>query len=84
LHFGFCWFLLPSFGGERGAKMPEDFVAGPRIHFGRKWTTIDDESRLNLTVILHGTTQTRCIILPKVADNALISLHNIFCPFFRS
>ena len=37
------------------AKM-EDFVAGPRIHFGWKWTTMVDESTLNLTVILHGIT----------------------------
>ena len=34
----------------------EDFVAGPRIHFGWKWTTMVDESMLNLTVILHGIT----------------------------
>jgi hypothetical protein len=31
----------------------EDFVAGPRIHFGWK---MDNESMLNLTVILHGIT----------------------------
>jgi hypothetical protein len=63
----------------------EDFVAaGPRIHFGWKWTTMVDESTLNLTVILHGTTQTRCIILPKATDNALITLNNISGPFFRS
>ena len=44
-------------------KSVEDFVAGPRIYFGWKWTTMVDESTLNLTVILHGTTQTRSIIL---------------------
>ena len=31
------------------------FVAGPRT-FGRKWTTMVDESTLNLMVILHGIT----------------------------
>ncbi len=60
------------------------FIAGPRIHFEVKWTTMVDESTLNLTVILHGTTQTRCIILPKATDNALITLNNISWPFFRS
>jgi hypothetical protein len=49
-----------------------------------KWTTMVDESTLNLTVILHGTTQTRCIVVPKANGNALITLHNISCPFFRS
>ena len=44
----------------------------------------DDESTLNLTVTLHSTTQTRCIILPKATDNALTTLCNVFCPFFRS
>jgi len=29
-----------------------------------------DESTLDLTVILHGTTLTRSIILPKATDNA--------------
>ena len=53
-------------------------------HIGRKWTTMVDESTLNLTVILHGTTQTRCIVVPKANGNALITLHNISCPFFRS
>ena len=48
----------------------EDFVNGPRIQFGRKWTTMVDESTLNLTVILHGTTQTHCIVVPKATDNA--------------
>ena len=43
-----------------------------------------DKSTLNLTVILHGTTQTRCIILSKATDNALITLNNISWPFFRS
>ena len=48
----------------------EDFVAGPRIHFEGKWTTMVDESTLNLKVILHGTTQTRCIVVHKATDNA--------------
>ncbi len=56
----------------------------PRIHFGRKWTTMVDELTLNLMVTLHGTTQTRCIIVPKATDNALTTLCNVFCPFFRS
>ena len=62
----------------------EDFVAGPRIHFGWKWTTMVDESTLDLTVTLHGTTQTRCIILPKATGNALITINNISWQFFRS
>ena len=49
-----------------------------------KGTTMVDKSTLNLTVILHGTTQTRCIILSKATDNALITLNNISWPFFRS
>jgi len=49
-----------------------------------KWTTMVDESTLNLTVSLHGTTQTRCIILPKATGNALTTLNNISCRFFRS
>jgi hypothetical protein len=43
-----------------------------------------DESTLNLTVILHGTTQTRCIVVPKAKNDALITLNNISCCFFRS
>ena len=43
---------------------------GPRIRLGWKWTTMVDESMLNLTVILHGTTQTRCIVVPKATANA--------------
>ena len=42
-----------------------------------------DESTLNLMVILHGTTQARCIVVPKAADNALRTLNNISCPGFR-
>jgi hypothetical protein len=49
-----------------------------------KWTTMVDESTLNLTVILHGTTQTRCIVVPKAKGDALITLNNISCCFFRS
>jgi len=30
-----------------------------------KWTTMVDELTLNFTIILHGTTQTRFMILPK-------------------
>jgi hypothetical protein len=36
--------------------------------------TMVDESTLDLTVILHGTTQTRCIVVPKATDNALTTL----------
>ena len=43
-----------------------------------------DESTLNLIVILHSTTQTRCIVVAKTFDNALRTLNNISCPFFRS
>jgi hypothetical protein len=35
-----------------------------------KWTTMVDESTLNLKVILHGITQTRCIVVPKATCNA--------------
>jgi hypothetical protein len=40
-----------------------------------------DELTLNLTVKLHGTTQTRCIILSKANGNAL---DNVSCHGFRS
>ena len=43
-----------------------------------------DESTLNLMVILHGTTQTRWIGVPKATDNAFRTLNNISCPFPRS
>jgi hypothetical protein len=56
----------------------------PEYILDGKWTTMVDESTLNLTVILHGTTQTRCVILPKVTNNALITINNISCLFFRS
>ena len=42
-----------------------------------------DESTLNFTVILHGTTQPRCIVVAKTAGNALGTLDNISCPCFR-
>jgi hypothetical protein len=48
-----------------------------------KWTTMVDESTLNLTVTLHSTTQTRCIVVPKAKGDALITLNNISCCFFR-
>jgi hypothetical protein len=69
------------FEENKKRKMTEDFVAGPRIHFGRKWKQMVDESTLNLTVILHGTTQTRCMIVPKANGNAL---DNVSCHGFRS
>jgi hypothetical protein len=47
---------------------------------GQRWST----NTLNFTVILHSTTQTRCIILPKVTANALITINNVSCRFFRS
>jgi len=56
------------------AKM-EDFCRWPPKHFGWKWTTMVDESTLNLTVILHGTTQTHCTIGPKAIANALSTLN---------
>ena len=38
----------------------EDFVAGPRIHFGSKMSNeMVDESTLNLTVTLHSTTHSQ-------------------------
>ena len=40
-----------------------------------------DESTLNLTVTLYGTTRTRCVILAKVNDNALITLNNVSWQF---
>ena len=43
-----------------------------------------DESTLNFTAILHGTTQTRCIVVAKTAGNALRTLNNISRPFFHS
>jgi hypothetical protein len=43
-----------------------------------------DKSTLNLTVILHGTTQTRCIVVSKATANALITLNNISWHCFRS
>ena len=49
-----------------------------------KWTTMVDESTLDLTVILHGTTQTRCIVVPKATGNALVTLNNISWQLFRS
>ena len=45
------------------------FVAGPRIHYEGKWTTMVDELTLNLTVKLRGTTQIRCIVVPKATAN---------------
>jgi hypothetical protein len=36
-----------------------------------EWST---NRTLDLTVILHGTTQTRCIILSKATDNAQPSI----------
>jgi len=47
----------------------EDFVAGPRNILEGKWTMVDIDAEFNGT--LHGTTQTRCIILLKATDNAL-------------
>jgi hypothetical protein len=43
-----------------------------------------DKSTLNLTVNLHGTTQTRCIILAKATDNAVLTLINVSWHCFRS
>jgi len=83
LHFGFCcWNLLPSFfffGDICGG-----LCRWPPNTFLRKWTTMVDELTLNFTVILHGTTQTHCFILPKVTNNALITVNNVSCLFFRS
>jgi hypothetical protein len=76
--------LVAIFGFLRKANLTEDFVVGPRIHFGRKWTTMVDESTLNLTVILHGTTQTRCMIVPNATSNSFATLDTGFCPFYRS
>ena len=42
-----------------------------------------DESTLNLTVKLHGTTQTRSIILPKATGDAVIALNNVSCHCIR-
>ena len=56
----------------------------PNTFWMEKWTTMVDKSTLNLTVILHGTTQTRCIVVPKAKGDALITLNNISCCFFRS
>ena len=50
----------------------------PPNTFGRNGTMVD-ESTLNLTVTLYGTTRTRCVILAKVNDNALITLNNVSC-----
>jgi hypothetical protein len=63
-------FVAIFFREDEAKMIVEDFVAGPRIHFGGKWTTMVDESTLNLTVKLHGITQTSCIILPKAIGNA--------------
>jgi hypothetical protein len=76
--------LVAIFGFLRKANLTEDFVAGPRIHFGRKWTTMVDELTLNLTVTLHGTTQTRCSVVLKATGNALTTTNNVSCRFFRS
>ena len=42
-----------------------------------KWTTMVDESTLNLTVILHGTTRIRCIAVLQVNDN---KIHDCLTP----
>ena len=67
----FCW----RFGG---------LCCWPPNTFGRKMETKVNESTLKLTVILHGTTQTRFMILPKVTNNALITINNVSCHCFRS
>ena len=46
----------------------------PEYILDGKWTMMDDESTLNLTVILHGIIQPQCIILPKATDNTLRTL----------
>ena len=70
------WLKVAECGGH--------FVAGPRT-FGRNMDkNVVDESTLNFTVTLHGTTQTRCIGVAKTVDHALRTLNNISCPFFRS
>jgi hypothetical protein len=43
-----------------------------------------DELTLNLKVTLHGTTPTRCSVVPKATDNAFGTINNISCRFFRS
>ena len=52
----------------------EDIVAGPRKHLDGKWTTngrrIDAEFN---GITLHGTTQTRCIVVSKATDNVVQS-----------
>ena len=53
----------------------------PEYILDGKWTTMVDESTLNLTVILHGTTQIRSIILhmplktPSNPQQRLLPLH---------
>ena len=47
----------------------------PNTFWMEKWTTMVDKSTLNLTVILHGFTQTHCLIVPKYTDNALSTLN---------
>ena len=65
--------------------MGEDSLSlAPEYILDGKWRTMVDESTLNFTVTLHGTTQTRCIILPKATGNALITINNISWQFFRS
>ena len=47
------------------------------MHFGKFWDNeMVDESMLKLKVILHGTTQTRCMIVLKANENAL---DNVSC-----
>ena len=56
----------------------------PEYILDGKWTTMVNESTLNLTVTLHGTTQTRWIILAKITNNAVITLNNVSYHFSRS
>jgi hypothetical protein len=73
LRFCGCHFFLRK---QNLVQESEDFVAGPRtfwiLDFGfwMEMQTMVDESTLNLTVILHGTTQTRC---------TLATLNNVSC-----
>jgi hypothetical protein len=87
LHYGFCWLTwLPSFLKQH--KNGGLLSLAPEYNLEENGhdvsTNRPGESTLDLTVILHGTTQTRCIALSKATDNTLITPNNISWQFLRS
>ena len=66
------------------AKITRTLSLAPEYILDGKWRKMVDESTLNLTVTLHGTTQTRCIDVPTATGNALITVNNVSCHCIRS